>query len=68
MTDPVTDVSLAAFVDELQLRMEAIQRLARVLANPACECEGEGVDWEGDEWTLCPSCVMVGVRAHEAGL
>lgn len=39
---------------ELSERMSVIERLASALSDPQCEnCEGEGLDYEGDEWTLC---------------
>lgn len=41
--------------------MAVIELLARHLADPSddreCDCQGEGLDWEGSEWTLC-ECVL----------
>jgi hypothetical protein len=43
---------------ELSERLEIIRRLAAALAAVDCDsCEGEGMDYEGDEWALC-ECVM----------
>jgi hypothetical protein len=47
--------------DELIERMAVIEKLAGFLADPSddreCDCHGEGIDQEGDEWTLC-ECVL----------
>jgi hypothetical protein len=47
--------------EESAERMAVIERLAGVLADPSddreCDCHGEGIDQEGDEWTLC-ECVL----------
>ncbi len=38
-----------------------VEKLAGFLADPRdereCDCHGEGIDWEGDEWTVC-ECVL----------
>jgi hypothetical protein len=39
---------------ELRERMELIERFAHAFADPDCEnCEGDGMDEEGTEWSLC---------------
>jgi hypothetical protein len=42
---------------ELRERMDLIMRMSRALADRSCdECEGDGIDREGSEWSLC-ECV-----------
>jgi hypothetical protein len=47
--------------DGMAERMAVIEKLAGFLADPSedreCDCHGEGIDQEGDEWTLC-ECVL----------
>lgn len=47
--------------EELTERMAVIEKLAGALADPnddrECDCQGEGIDQEGAEWTLC-ECVL----------
>jgi len=45
--------------EESDERMAVIELLAGYLADPAdeCDCQGDGLDWEGSEWTLC-ECVL----------
>lgn len=61
-------VSPAPTVDrekELRERMNLIERFAKALAHPHCQdCEGDGIDEEGAEWTLC-ECVRSYLRTSE---
>ncbi len=52
--------------EESDERMAVIELLAGYIADGPiqglprdheCGCEGEGLDWEGSEWTLC-DCVL----------
>ncbi len=44
--------------DESAERMAVIELLARHVAYADCGiCDGEGLDYEGNEWTLC-ECVL----------
>lgn len=52
--------------EESDERMAVIELLAgyiadspvhRLLRDHECDCAGEGLDWEGSEWTLC-ECVL----------
>jgi hypothetical protein len=49
--------ALIAVEQELRERMQLIERFARSYAEASCEnCEGDGIDAEGGEWTLCGCC------------
>lgn len=51
---------------ELRERMELIERFAHVFADPDCDnCEGDGIDTEGAEWSLC-DCSQAQLRETEA--
>jgi len=44
--------------------MGALELLSRHLADADCsECQGDGLDWEGHEWTIC-DCVLAKVHAE----
>lgn len=50
---------------ELRERMGLIERFAKTVADSHCEhCEGDGIDEEGAEWTLC-ECVLSYLRTSE---
>lgn len=53
-TDERVENVVVTIEQELRERMELIERMAAALADSDCEnCEGSGMDHEGDEWTLC---------------
>jgi hypothetical protein len=53
---------------EAKERLDLIERYARADAHPNCpNCEGEGIDEDGAEWSICDEagCALVTLRARE---
>jgi hypothetical protein len=50
---------------ELRERLQLIHRFARTFATSDCDnCDGEGIDYEGGEWSLC-ECALSDLQAAE---
>jgi hypothetical protein len=53
-----TQQTESAVRKELSERLDWIERLAETLADDHCDfCDGEGIEYEGDEWSIC-KCVV----------